>query len=297
MDELKDEIKRALEHMGETNAIRRTFWHMDDKVKDLRFGIQQGDDAVVVGDMAFNMEGPYPMHIGRKTGLIHTCSDIVIMGGRPLFAFNAMQVNSIKEAVEVSDDVKKQSIGLDVPILGGNTQMENELNACISFAVFGKILAQPVPDSGAQAGDVILMLGDVVEGSIGERVYRAKTKFETYLAILEKKIKVNASKDCSRGGWFGNLSEVLVKSQKGCKITGIPYPRFTRYMGTYLISINPKDADVIIEIAADHKCPVSKVGEVTEKTEVKLGGKPLVSERRMRQLIRGFPYRKPRVKS
>jgi len=296
MDELKDEIKRALEHMIETNAIRRTFWHMDDKVKDLRFGIQQGDDAVVVGDMVFNMEGPYPMNIGRKTGLIHTCSDIVIMGGRPNFAFNAMQVNSIKEAVEVSDDVKKQSIGLDVPILGGNTQMENELSPCISFSVFGKLVAKPVPDSGAQAGDAVLMLGDVVEGSIGERVYRAKTKFETYLAILEEKITVNASKDCSRGGWFGNLSEILVKSQKGCKITGIPYPRFTRYMGTYLISVNPRDFDTVIGIAADRKCPITKVGEVTEKTEVKLGRKLLVNERKMQHLIRSFPYRKPRTK-
>lgn len=294
MKELKGEVKRALEHMLETNGVRRKFWQMDDRVKDLRYGIQQGDDAVVVGNSVVNMEGPYPLDIGRKTGLIHTCSDIVIMGGKPLFALNAMQVNNIREAVEVSEDVKKQSTGLNVPVIGGNTQLENKLTPCISFSVYGRLLGEPVSDSGAQEGDVILMLGDVVEGSIGERIYRAKTKFDTYLGILKKKIKVNASKDCSRGGWFGNLAEILVKSQKGCKITSIPYPRLTRYMGTYLISVPPGEIDRIVEIAAERKCPLTKVGEVTGRREIKIGGRTLVTEARMRRLIRTFPYKKPR---
>jgi selenophosphate synthetase-related protein len=296
MMDLKNEINRALEHLVETNSIRRVFWQMDDKVKDLWFGIQQGDDAVIVKDHVVNMEGPYPLDIGRKTGLIHTCSDIVIMGGRPLFALNAMQVNSVKEAKEVAEDVKKQSMGLNVPVIGGNTQMENNLIPCISFSVHGRLVAEPVPDSGAQAGDIILMLGDVVEGSIGERVYRAKTKFETYLKLLEKKIPIHASKDCSRGGWFGNLAEIVVKSQKGCKIKSIPYPRLTRYMGTYLISVPESQVDAIIEIAAGNKCPITEVGIVTEKTEMKIGKKVVVSERKMQQLIRSYPYKKPRKK-
>jgi uncharacterized protein len=295
MEQLKQEIKRALEHMVETHGIRRKFWQMDDKVPNLRFGIQQGDDAVVVGEDVYNMEGPYPLKIGQKTGLIHTCSDIVIMGGRPLFALNAMQVNSIPEALEVAEEVKKQSIGLEVPIVGGNTQMENELSPCISFSVYGKLVSKPIPDSGAQDGDLMLMLGDVVEGTTGERIYRAKTKFETYLEVLKKKVVVNASKDCSRGGWFGNLSEILVKSQKGCKIKSIPYPRFTRYMGNYLISIPENEVDKIVEIAALRKCPLIEVGRVTDKTEIKIGRRIMVTEKKLQQMIRNFPYRKPRM--
>ena len=296
MNELRNEITRALEHMVKTHGIRRKFWQMDDKVENLLFGIQQGDDAVVVGDMVFNMEGPYPLKIGQKTGLIHTCCDIVIMGARPLFALNAMQVNNIAEALEVAEEVKKQSLGLDVPVVGGNTQMENGLTPCISFSVYGKLVSNPVPDSGALSDDVILMLGDVVEGTTGERVYRAKTKFETYLEILKKKITVNASKDCSRGGWFGNLSEILVKSQKGCKIKSVPYPRFTRYMGTYLISVHENEVDKIVEIAAARKCPLIEVGKVTDKTEIKVGRKTMVTEKKMQKMIRSFPYKKPRVK-
>jgi selenophosphate synthetase-related protein len=293
-EDIKNDVNRALEHIGETNKVRRIFWQMDDKVKDLWYGIQQGDDAVIVGDTIVNMEGPYPMKTGRKTGLIHSCCDIVIMGGRPLFALNAMQVNSINEAAEICEDIKKQSNGLGVPVIGGNTQMETPLEPCISFAVYGKLVAEPVPDSGALAGDRILMLGDVVEGEIGERCYRAKTKFDTYLELLEKKIKVHASKDCSRGGWFGNLSEILIKSQKGFKIKSIPYPRWTRYMGTYLISVSEKDLDSIIEIAAKHKCPMIEVGVVTEKTEITLGRKTIVSQKKMQEMIRNYPYRKPR---
>lgn len=289
---MKDEINRALEHMMETNSIRKVFWHMDEKVDRLRFGIQQGDDAVVVDRMVVNMEGPYPLKIGRKAGLVHTCSDIVIMGAKPLFALNSMQVDSIREAKEVSEDVKKQSNGLGVPIIGGNTQMENDLKPCISFTVFGRLQGKPIPDAGCEADDRILMLGDIVEGSIGERVYRATTKFNTYLEILEKKIIVNASKDASRGGWFGNLAEMLVKSKKGVKITSIPYPRFTRYMGTYLISTPETELDGIIAIAAKNKCPVVEVGTILADTKMQIGGKRVVSRKKMQSMIHKFPYRK-----
>ncbi|MFH0860926.1 MAG: AIR synthase related protein [Candidatus Altiarchaeota archaeon] len=292
---MKEEINRALEHMMETNSIRKVFWHMDEKVDRLRFGIRQGDDAVVVDKMVVNMEGPYPLKIGRKAGLVHTCSDIVIMGAKPLFALNSMQVDSIREAKEVSEDVKKQSNGLDVPVIGGNTQMENDLKPCISFTVFGRLQGKPIPDAGCEADDRILMLGDIVEGSIGERVYRATTKFNTYLEILEKKIIVNASKDASRGGWFGNLAEMLVKSKKGVKITSIPYPRFTRYMGTYLISVPANDVDNIISIASKNKCPVVEIGTILKEPKMLIGRKVVVSKQRMQQMIRQFPFRTGKI--
>lgn len=291
---MDSEVKRALDHMMETNSIRRTFWHMDERVEKLLFGIRQGDDAVVVGDTVVNMEGPYPMKIGRKTGLIHTCSDIVVMGGRPLYAFNSMQVDSIKQAEEVCEDIKKQSLGLGVPVVGGNTQMENDLNPCVSFTVVGKILREPVADSGARIGDKIIMLGDVVEGEIGERVYRAKTKFETFLEILDNGISVHASKDCSRGGWFGNLTELLVKSKRGARITSIPYPRITRYMGTYLICVPKSEADDVVSVAAKLRCPVVEVGTVTNELNIAFGGRKVVSEKKFAELVRKVPYKKPK---
>jgi selenophosphate synthetase-related protein len=293
---MKEDIKRSVEHMLETNDVRKTFWHMDEKVKDLLYGIRQGDDAVVVGDIVVNMEGPYPLKTGRKTGLIHTCSDIVVMGGRPLFGLDAMQVTNIQEAKEVAEDLKKQSLGLGVPIVGGNTQMENDLNPCVSFAVFGRLIGDPIPDAGMRAGDRVLMLGEVVEGEIGERVHRAKTKFNTFMALLENGVDVHAAKDASRGGWFGNLTEMLVKSRKGMTITSIPYPRISRYMGTYLISVQKKEIKKIVEIAARHHCPVVEVGSVTKDAEITIGDEVAVDSEKMQEMIRRFPYRKANVR-
>lgn len=288
------DIKRSIGHIGETNQIRKILWRMDDKVDRLSFGVRQGDDCIVVDDLAVNMEGPYPLKIGRKTGLVHTCSDVVVMGAKPLFALNAMQVDDLEQAEEVAQDIKKQSERLEVPMIGGNTQLENNLSPCISFTVIGRLVDKPVADAGCLPEDVILMLGEIVEGDIGERCYRAKTKFKTYLSLLENNVGVRAAKDASRGGWFGNLMEMLVKSRAGMKITSIPYPDIGRYMGSYLICLPRNEVDDVVSHAADNKCPVVEVGEVTKKLNVTFGRKNVVTEKKMRTLIKNTPYRKPK---
>lgn len=292
MNQLKYEVEKALKHVGETNAIRKVFWHMDEKVPKLRYGIQQGDDSVIVENLVVNMEGPYPLKIGRKTGLIHTCSDIVVMGAKPLFALNAMQVSNMKEANETAEDIKKQSIGLGVPIIGGNTQMEKMLEPCVSFVVIGKLISKEIPDSGAVENDSLLILGDVIEGEIGERVYRANVKFKTFLEILEKGIDVHASKDCSRGGWFGNLAEMLIKSKKGAEITSVPYPRLSHYMGNYIISVPENEVRKIIEISMKNNCPVVEIGKVTSEQKISIGKEVLITKKRMLSLIKKFPFKK-----
>ncbi len=289
------EIKRCIDHLGETNDVRKVFWQMDEKVPNLIEGIRQGDDCIVVGDKIVNMEGPYPMKIGMKTGLIHTCSDIVVMGGKPLYALNAMQVDDIKQAKEVSEMLKKQANGIGVPILGGNTQMENGLNPCISFCIFGELVTKkPIFDSSAEVGNKMIMIGGPIEGEIGDRIRIANEKFRTFHDVV-KKVNVYAAKDASRGGWFGNLLEMMTKSQTGFKITSVPYPSYGRYMGNYMTCVDEKDIDQIIEIASKYGCPVTPMGEVTEKKEVILGKKKLVNEKKMNELIRKTPFKKPNI--
>ena len=289
------EVKRAIDHMLETNPVRKVFWHMDEKVEGLTYGIRQGDDAVVVGDTVVNMEGPYPLKIGRKTGLIHTVSDIVIMGGKPLYALDAMQVSNMKEAEEVCEDIKKQSDGLGVPIVGGNTQMEDLLLPCVSFVVVGKIINKPIPDSAMQSGDKVFMIGEVVEGETGERVARAKVKFDTVIDLVESGVEIHAAKDCSRGGWFGNMCEMLIKSKKGINITSIPYAKITRYMGTHLVSVPESETKKVIEIATRHRCPAVDMGSVKDELNVSIGGETYVEKETMEELIKNFPFKKPKV--
>jgi len=289
MDErIKREIEICIKHIGESNKIRKTFWNMDEKVENLLFGIRQGDDSIVVKDMVFNMEGPYPLNIGRKTGLIHTTSDIVVMGAKPLYGFDAIQAKNLKEAEEAAEDIKKQSDGINVPIIGGNTQYLKNLESCVSFFVVGKLI-KPIPDSNLQEGDKIYILGEEVDGEIGERIKKANIKFETFLDMIEK-ININAAKDCSRGGWFGNLMEMVLKSKKGVTITNIPYADFSKYMGNYLVST--KD-DNIIDIAMQHKCPIVEIGYVTDKIEVKIGKEVVIDKDKILKLIDKFPFKKP----
>jgi len=292
---MRNDINRCIEHILETNDIRRVFWYMDEKVDNLVYGIRQGDDAIVVGNTIINMEGPYPLKIGRKTGLIHTCSDIVVMGGKPLYALNSMQVEDLNEAKEVAEDIKKQSIGLNVPILGGNTQLESQLKPCISFTVIGELVDKPISDAGVREGDRILMLGDVVEGDIGERIRRANIKFNTFLEIIKKGVRINASKDASRGGWFGNLTEMLIKSRMGIAITSIPFSHIGRYMGNYLVSVPEDDIRKVIEISAKNRCPVVEVGIVKNEMEICIGDEILVDKKKMNELIRNMPYKMPRL--
>jgi len=289
-EKTKIEIKKAIKHSGETNYVRKVLWSMDDKVENLMFGIRQGDDAIVVNDIVINMEGPYPINIGRKTGLIHTASDIVVMGAKPLYAFNAMQVDNLKVAKEVALDIKRQSEGINVPIVGGNTQTLKNLNPCISFTVIGKLI-KPIPDSNLQTGDKIYILGEPIEGEIGDRVNKANIKFKTFLQAVEK-INIHSAKDASRGGWFGNLMEMVIKSKKGVNITNIPYADFSKYIGSFLVSTKDKE---ILNIAVDNKCPIIEIGEVTDELNVKIGDEIIVNKGEILKLIDKFPFKKPKI--
>ena len=276
----------------ETNYPRKEFWTMDSKVPELISGIRAGDDAVVIGKNVINMEGPYPLKLGSKTALIHTSCDVVAMGAQPIYAMNAIQAENEEEIKMAVDGLKKQSIGLNIPIVGGNTQTVEELKSCISVVVFGELISDKViRDGGAKDGDIIVMLGHPVEGDIGERVQKAKNKFDTFLKLLKNNIDVHACKDASRGGWLCNILEMLVKAKKGVEINAIPYPRATRYLGTYLVCMNEENLKNALNIAVDNRCPMIPFGRITDEKTFKIGNKEYIDSEKMGELIKELPYK------
>ena len=292
MENFEYELKIAIEHLLETNYPRKAFWHFDDLIDDLKSGIKAGDDAVVIKNMVINMEGPYPLKLGAKTALIHTACDVVAMGAKPRFALNAIQARDEEEIKLAVDGLRRQSIGLNIPIVGGNTQTVEELKSCISVVVFGELISDKViRDGGAKDGDIIVMLGHPVEGDIGERVQKAKNKFDTFLKLLKNNIDVHACKDASRGGWLCNILEMLVKAKKGVEINAIPYPRATRYLGTYLVCMDENDLNDALNIAVDNRCPMIPFGIITDEKTFKIGNKIYVDNDAMNELIREFPYK------
>ena len=293
MERIEYEIKHAIKHMMETNYPRKGLWDMDLRVKDLIRGIRAGDDSVVIGKNVINMEGPYPLKLGSKTALIHTSCDVVAMGARPLYALDAIQAQNEEEIKMAIEGLRRQSLGLNIPIVGGNTQTEESLKSCISVVVFGELIGDKViTDGGAQVGDVVLMLGHPVEGDVGERIQRAKNKYDTFLSIVEEGIEINACKDASRGGWLCNILEMIVKARVGVEITAIPYPRSTRYLGTYIVSTREENLRDILEICVEKRCPVIPFGRIIEEKVFKVGNKKYISEDVLRDIIARFPYKK-----
>jgi len=292
MERIEYEIKHAIKHMMETNYPRKRLWDMDLKVKDLIRGIRAGDDSVIIGKNVINMEGPYPLKLGSKTALIHTSCDVVSMGARPLYALDAIQAQNEEEIKMAIEGLRRQSLGLNIPIVGGNTQTEESLKSCISVAVFGELISDKViTDGGAQVGDVVLMLGHPVEGDVGERIQRAKNKYDTFLSIVEEGIEINACKDASRGGWLCNILEMIVKAKVGIEITAIPYPRSTRYLGTYIVSTKEENLRDILEICVEKRCPVVSFGRIIEKKVFKVGNREYISEEDFKDIIARFPYK------
>ncbi|ABR53953.1 AIR synthase related protein [Methanococcus vannielii SB] len=292
MENIEYEIKYAIEHMMENNYPRKELWNMDSKVPGLLSGIRAGDDAVVLGKSVYNMEGPYPLILGSKTALIHTSCDVVAMGARPLYAMDAIQASNEEEIKIAIDGLKKQSIGLDIPIIGGNTQTVESLKSCLSVVVFGELITEKIiKDSGSKDNDIMIMLGHPVEGDIGERVQKAKNKYETFLELVSSGIEVHACKDASRGGWLCNILEMLLKAEKGVLINSMPYPRATRYLGTYLVSIPEYELPNVLEIAMKKRCPVMPFGVVTSEKILKIGNKEYITKERMNELIKNFPYK------
>lgn len=292
MENIEYEIKYAVEHMMENNYPRRELWNMDSKVSGLLSGIRAGDDAVVLGKSVYNMEGPYPLILGSKTALIHTSCDVVAMGAEPLYAMDAIQAANEDEIKIAIDGLKKQSIGLDIPIIGGNTQTVESLKSCLSVVVFGELITEKmIKDSGSKDGDLMIMLGHPVEGEIGERVQKAKNKYETFLELVKSDIEVHACKDASRGGWLCNILEMLLKAENGVLINAMPYPRATRYLGTYLVSIPEDELPKVLEIAIEKRCPVVPFGKVTSEKILKIGNKEYIDKAGMNELIKNFPYK------
>ncbi|WP_457614115.1 AIR synthase related protein [Methanopyrus sp.] len=291
------DLERLLEHIEETNFCRRLLREVPEEWKTI-IGPLQGDDATVVevnGErLVINMEGPYPAKIGRKTAIVHSAADVVVTGGEPIIAFDAVQAESEEQAEEILEDLRKQAEGLGIKILGGNTQSHPDLVPCVSVTVIGRLVTdEPIPDGTAREGDTLVFLGEPVRGDVGDRVYKAKVKFNAFLRFLREGIDVSAAKDASRGGILGNLLEMMGKSKKGVELRSMPYPTWTGYLGIFMVCIDPDDVERAAEISFEEGCPFTVAGEVVSEPVIRFGNRELVSEEEMIEVYRRLPYKPP----
>ncbi|WP_457620150.1 AIR synthase related protein [Methanopyrus sp.] len=291
------DLERLLEHIEETNFCRRLLREVPEEWKTI-IGPLQGDDATVIEvdgeQLVINMEGPYPAKIGRKTAIIHSAADVVVTGGEPIVAFDAVQAESEEQAEEILEDLRKQAEGLGIKILGGNTQSHPDLVPCVSVTVIGRLITdEPIPDGTAREGDALVFLGEPVHGDVGDRVHKAKVKFNAFLRFLREGVDVSAAKDASRGGVLGNLLEMMGKAKKGVELRSMPYPTWTGYLGIFMVCIDPNDVERAAEIAFEEGCPFTVAGEVVDEPVIRFGNRKLVSKEEMIEVYRRLPYKPP----
>ncbi len=291
------DLERLLEHIEETNFCRRIL-REEPEVWKVLLGVDQGDDATVVevGNerLVINSEGPYPANIGRKAAIVHSAADVVVTGGEPVMAFDTIQAEDEDEAEKILKDLKRQADGLGISIVGGNTQSHPELVSCVSVTVVGRLVAdEPIPDGTAREGDVLVFLGEPVRGDVGERVRRARAKFNAYLKWIDEGIDISAAKDASRGGVLGNLLEMMGKARKGLELRSMPYPTWTGYLGIFMVCMDPDDVERAGRIALEEGAPFVVAGEVVDEPGIRFAGRELVSADDMIEVYKRLPYKPP----
>ncbi len=256
-ERLIDKYVRSLEW------LRLDFSEMDDLVKPV-MGIRDWDDSVCVGfggkKLLVSVDGPYSKRLVVRSALIHAATDVVVKGGMPLFALDTM-IGVREEIVEMVKSLKKQALAMDIPILGGNTLFEDVDPRCSLTVVGELILEEPIRDSTVKSGDILVLLGEPIWGSQGDRILKAKKLFETWFEVLDN-IRIHAAKDVTKGGLVSALYEISGKSGLEFELEGeIPFS-MTRNLDNFLVFISEKEYDALLRICAERGCDVHRIGFV-----------------------------------
>ena len=228
-------------------------------------GIRDWDDAVCVefgGErLLASVDGPYTKRLVLKSALIHASTDVVVKGGRPIFALDTL-VGSKPDLDEMVKSLRIQAEALKIPLLGGNTLIEDVEPRC-SLTVVGRLLpGEPIRDSTAKKGDVIALLGEPIWGERDERIVKAETLFKTWYEALEKGVKINSSKDVTKGGIVSVVYEMEQKSGKKFKLKDkLDYP-LSRNLDNFMLTLKGVEFEKLENLAGKNKCALEKIGVV-----------------------------------
>ncbi|MBM3308698.1 MAG: hypothetical protein FJY77_00425 [Candidatus Altiarchaeales archaeon] len=229
-------------------------------------GIKDWDDAVVLKfggkKLVASVDGPYNKRMVLKSALIHAATDVVVKGGRPLFAMDSL-IGLKPDLKEMIASLKKQAEVMKIPLLGGNTLVEDCEPRCSLTVVGELLLKEPIRDSGARKGDIVCLLGEPIWGEQEERFVKAKKLFETWNSILAGKIKVNASKDVTKGGLVSAVYEMEKKSGRKFRLNdSLPFP-VSRNLDNFLLTLSEIEFEKMEKVCRKRACKLEKVGVVS----------------------------------
>lgn len=225
-------------------------------------GIGDWDDAACLEfggkRLIASCDGPYKKRLVMKSALIHAATDVIVKGGRPLFALDTLG-GPKKDVDEMARSLKEQAMRLKIPLVGGNTNLEGEPMASIFVA--GELLVdEPIRDSTGKSGDRLILLGEPIWGGQEERFGKAQTLFDCWYALLGK-VEISASKDVTKGGLVQTAKEIAGKSGLECELFDVKLHKY-RNLDNFLLSADSKNAKRIMEEASRLGCPSEEAGRL-----------------------------------
>jgi len=252
-------------HVRSLGWMRKELSLMDSMI-DPVMGINSWDDAVIVPfggkKLVASVDGPYSKRLVERSALIHSATDVVVKGARPLFALDTL-TGSEQDIWEMIASLKEQALEMRIPILGGNTLIDSDAEPRCSLTIIGELLTdEPIRDCGACEGDVITLVGEPIWGSRMERIEKAKTLFGTWFKILETEVNIHASKDVTKGGLISAVYEVCEKSGRDYELfENIPFS-LTRNLDNFLICVPMEDSKNIAAMCKDMGTGFCVVGKI-----------------------------------
>jgi selenophosphate synthetase-related protein len=257
-EELADKYVRSL------YWLRELFLPMDEIGKPV-MGIRDWDDAVCINfggkKLLASTDGPYTKRLVMKSALIHAATDVLVKGGRPLFALDTL-IGKKEDIEDMAESLRKQALGMRIPILGGNTMFEDEAEPRCNITIIGELLLdEPIRDSTAEKGDLILVLGEPIWGEQEERIEKAKKLISTWLKIIAE-VKIHAAKDVTKGGLAATLYEVSEKCGHKFRLRDeIPFP-MTRNLDNFLVFVSKEGFKQVSDVCGGECCPLQVIGSV-----------------------------------
>ena len=249
-------------HVESIKWIRDELIEFDETIPPI-MGVGDWDDAVCLdfsGRLLASSDGPYAKRLVMKSALIHASTDILAKGGRPLFALDCA-AGPIEDVREMIDSIRIQGRHMKIPVLGGNTRIE-DCSPSMSITVLGElIIEEPIRDSGARKGDILCLVGEPLWGGRGERIEKAKRMFDCWLEAIQS-IQVDCAKDVTKGGLVATVHEIGEKSGRTMRLEQDPPYPVSRNLDNILAAVSEPEVDRLEGICLSHHVSFNRIGVV-----------------------------------
>jgi thiamine-monophosphate kinase len=240
--------------------------------------------------------------VGYKAVAVNA-SDVAAMGGTPRFVLASGGAPDPETALRCFEGVAEACKVFGVYPLGGDTTRAEALT--VDVAILGELHTRPVLRSGAKAGDLLAVTGELGAGAAGllvleqdvsgyerlvRRYLRPEPRIEAGRAAAE--LRANAMIDLS-DGLASDVRRVCDRSGVGCDVDLDLLPveddtgELARYLGhdpAVLAATGGEDYELLISaperlldaLAEGIEAPLTVIGEVTRgDATFRRGGEPV----------------------